>query len=370
MAKLNGPFGMRAMLRDVAGLTDMLCREAPATLSGIGADAVIADQMEPAGGLVAEHLGLPFVTTATGLPINREPGIPPPYLSWRYEPGERGEKRNRGGYRVSDWLMRGIGEVIEHHSRRLGLTPRRRSEDCFSAFAEIAQAVRSIDFPRAELAPHFHYLGPWRGGDDADWLPPPGDERPIAFCSLGTLQGSRAAIFRKVAEATEMLGLRLVIAHGGRLSSAEIAALPGNPIVHDFVPQRAVLARAAIAVTHGGFNTVLDALSYGVPIVAVPLAFEQPATAARLAYAGVAEVVSKRASAAALARAMERLLEDGTYRERAASVRADIAGAGGVGKAADIAEACLSGFAPRAAATRAGAASDDARDDSRNGSSL
>ena len=47
--------------------------------------------------------------------------------------------------------------------------------------------------------------------------------------------------------------------------------------MRDFVPQRAVLARSALLVGHAGFNTVLDALSHGVPIVAMPLAFEQPA---------------------------------------------------------------------------------------------
>jgi UDP:flavonoid glycosyltransferase YjiC (YdhE family) len=351
MARLNGAFGMRGMIRDVAHLTDMLCREAPGALRKIGADAVVADQMEAAGGLVAEHLGLPFVTTATGLPINREPGVPPPYVPWGFRPGEQGEKRNVGGYRISDWLMRGVGDVIEHHSRRFGLTPRRRAEDCFSPFAQLAQAVPRIDFPRSHLPDSFHYLGPFRSDREEEWTPPAGDDRPLVFCSLGTLQGSRASIFRKVAQAAEALGLRLVLAHGGRLPPREVEGLPGDPLVYDFVPQRAVLARAAIAVTHAGFNTVLDALSVGVPLVALPLAFEQPATAARLRHAGVAEVVGKRATARKLAKAMERLLEDATYRERAAGARAEIERAGGAGQAADLAEACLQLPSPR---TRAG----------------
>jgi UDP:flavonoid glycosyltransferase YjiC (YdhE family) len=41
---------------------------------------------------------------------------------------------------------------------------------------------------------------------------------------------------------------------------------------------------------------------------------------------------------------MERLLEDGTYRERAAAVRAEIELAGGVQEAAGLAEACLTRF--------------------------
>ena len=162
MARLNGFAGLRAMIRDVAHTTDMLARELPAKLAAIGAEAVIADQMEPAGGLVAEALGLPHVTPATGLPINREPQVPPPYVPWGHHPGAFGRWLNRGGYRGSDLLMRPIAETIAANARALGLSPRRRAEDCFSSAAQLAQCVRGLDFLRAALPPGFHYLGPFR----------------------------------------------------------------------------------------------------------------------------------------------------------------------------------------------------------------
>jgi zeaxanthin glucosyltransferase len=156
------------------------------------------------------------------------------------------------------------------------------------------------------------------------------------------LQGSRGSIFRRVATACERLGLRLVIAHGGRLPEAEARALPGDPIVRDFVPQRAVLARSSLAITHAGFNTVLDALSFGVPLVAIPLAFEQPATAARLRHAGVARIIPRlRLSAGRLQEAARAVLEEGSYRARAREVEREIAAAGGLSRAADLAEAAL-----------------------------
>lgn len=341
MASLNGPFGLRAMIAETAGQTDMIAHEAPDALRALGIDAVVADQMEPAGGLVAEHLGLPFVTTATGLPINREPAVPPPYVDWPHDASDRGVWKNRGGYRVSDWLMRGVGDVIEANARRLGVRVRRRADQGFSSAAQLAQAVRGLDFPRDHLPDSFHYLGPFRDKDAADWSPPRPDGRPLVFCSLGTLQGSRAEIFRNVATACDALGLRLVIAHGGRLDARAAARLPGDPLVYDFVPQRAVLAQCALAITHAGFNTVLDALSFGVPLVAIPLAFEQPATAARMARAGVAEIVPKGAGPKQLSRAVERVLADGSYRMKAAALGAEIADAGGVERAADLAEAIL-----------------------------
>ena len=340
MARLNGPWGLRRMIAQTAAQTDMIAREAPNAMRALGIDVVVADQMEPGAGLAAEYLGLPFVTTATGLPINREPGVPPPYVSWAYDASDRGVWKNVGGYRVSDWLMSGVGDVVEANAVRLGLPRRRRADQGFSPSVKIAQAVAGIDFPRQELPGNFHYLGPWREAD-GDWMLPSPDGRPLVFCSLGSLQGSRAAIFHKVAAVCHELGLRVVIAHGGRLDPAEAARLPGDPVVAAYVPQRAVLAQCALAITHAGFNTVLDALSFGVPLVAIPLAFEQPATAARLARAGVAEIVSKRAGAAVLRDAVARVLGDPRYREHAARLQMEIAAAGGVSRAADLTEACL-----------------------------
>ena len=367
MARLNGPLGMRRMIRDVAEFTDLLCRELPGVLQRIGADLVISDQMEAAGGLVAEHLGLPFVSVATALPINREPGLPPPYLGWRYDSSERGIRRNLGGWRVTDWLMRPVGEVIDRHARAFGLGPRRLAEDCLSPRLQIAQAVASLDFPRRALPANFQYLGPFRSEDEAEAPPLPGEDgRPLAFCSLGTLQGSRKAIFRRVAGACDTLGLQLVIAHGGRLSAAEGGRLPGKPLVFDFVPQRALLNRCAVAISHCGFNTVLDALSFGVPILALPLAFEQPATAARLAHAGAGRVLPSWAGERRIRRGIAALIEDESHAEAAGLIATDIRHSGGVEEAARLIGSML---APKGDATRAGSARDDARDDSRNGSS-
>ena len=57
----------------------------------IGADAVLADRMEAAGGIIAEHLKLPFVSVASAQPINREPLVPLPFLPWGYDDTPWGE---------------------------------------------------------------------------------------------------------------------------------------------------------------------------------------------------------------------------------------------------------------------------------------
>lgn len=342
MGRITGPLGVARTIRDVARRTDMLAREGAPAVRALGIDAIVSDQMEPAGGLIAEHLDLPYVSVANALLINREPSVPPPYLGWRYDASDWGRRRNEGGYRVSDWLMRPVGDAIEVWCGRWHLPPRRRIEDCLSPFAQITQTVPGFDYPRRERPGTLHSCGPLRDDDHAVFAWPDTRGRPLVFASLGTLQGARLGIFERIAEACRRLDLALILTHGGRLSASEAAALPGAPSVHAFVPQRLILPRAALAVSNGGLNTVLDALSFGVPVVAIPLAFEQGAIAARLVRGGSGAAINPfTLSAGRLAALMRSVLTTPSYARRATEMAAEIGEAGGVARAADIVERVL-----------------------------
>lgn len=341
MTRIHGLFGLGRTLDGMVAFTDMFCREGPAILERIGAQAIVADQLEPAGGLLAEKLGIPFASIADTLPINREDGVPPPYVPWSYTPGERGRRRNRGGWAVVDLLLARVGRGIARNARLLGLPERHRMEDCLSDRVQIAQIVPGFDFPRTAVPAGFHYTGPFRRGSPPPFELPPGDGRPLVYCTLGTLQGSRVRLFRKVALACRALDLRLLITQGGLQSLNAAGDLPGSPLVYDWVPQEAVLAKADFVVSHAGINTVLEPLAAGVPMLVMPLAFEQPAIGARLAWSGAGAMFAPRISARALTRAIARVREVPSYRARAKALAAEIAGAGGVTRAADLIEAAL-----------------------------
>lgn len=341
MATIRGFVGLGGVIRDVAATTDMLCRDLPAALRAIGADAMVADQTEAAGGLVAAHLGMPLVSVANALPLNREPGVPPPFTPWRYDPSNWGTERNLGGYRVSDLLMRGPSRVISGHAAAWGIGERRTIEDCASRLAQVSQTIEGFDMPRVALPDVFHHVGPLRdpaGGDRGFQLPEP-DGRPLVYASLGTLQGGRVSIFRRIAKAARRLDCRLVVAHGGALTPAQVATLPGRPAVHALVPQDVVLREASLAVLNGGLNTVMDAMAHGVPVVAVPIAFEQGAIAARLERTGAGRTVSRRfLTAGRMERAMREVATNPSYRTRSRELAHEVARGRGVDLAADIVE--------------------------------
>jgi len=348
----GGTTGARGAVHAMAARCEALCGILPEAFSRAGVDAIICDQTEPAGALAAMACGLPHASVAAALPLNREPGVPPPYVDWAHRADGSRDWLYRGGHRVTDILMRPLSRAIRARALAFGLKGMETLEDTFSADLQLLQIPRALDFPRRALPAAAHHVGPLRRREDdpfdfaangfAD------DGRPLAFCSLGSLQGGRFDLFERFAAALSQAGLRPVIAHGGRLSSADAARLPGDPIVAAFLPQRAVLARCRLAATHGGMNTVIDALAAGAPLVVTPLAYEQGAIAARVGASGAGLVVKPRGARGLLQKACRALLDDPSFAANARRIADDIASAGGVARAGQLVDAWLSAAAPAA----------------------
>jgi zeaxanthin glucosyltransferase len=333
----------------------MLCREAPAVLRELGVDALLADQMEAAGGLLAEHLQLPYVSVACALPVNREPRLPLPVMPWGYADSPRGENLNRGSSQVYDLLMRPHARVIAEHAARFGLAPRQALHECLSPYAQISQTSAAFDFPRLQAPAHFHAVGPLRTAQaEAPLQIPLSARRPFVFASLGTLQGGRFGLFQRIARACAEQDVQLLLAHCGGLNTVQERVLErqGATWVTDFAPQRAALARADAVITHAGLNTVMDAFAAGVPMLAIPIAFDQPGVAARVLHAGAGlRLFPQLASRASLGRSLRQLLDEPRFAANAARVGAGLAQAGGVERAADIVEGVLQPLEHRADAS-------------------
>lgn len=354
--------GLRRVIADMARTTAMFCRELPAAFAALRIDAVLADQMEAGAGLVAEALALPFFSVACALPVNREPGIALPVMPFGYGLDERSLRICDGSTRVYDWMMAPHRTVIAAHARQLGLAARDGLHQCLSPLAQLSQTVAGFDFPRRQLPPHFHHVGPLRRvmpanqgatrdtleSADAPDLARLDAGRPFIFASLGTLQGQRYALFRRIAAACRRLDAQLLVAHCGGLDAHQAGALKaaGATWVCAFADQQAVLARADAVVSHAGLNTAMDAIAAGTPILAVPIAFDQPGVAARIRHAGVGLSASARwTGPAKLATQLRRLLDEPQFAQRATLLAAAVRDAGGAPRAADIIEAALAGTA-------------------------
>jgi zeaxanthin glucosyltransferase len=85
--KLEGLAALRCGIRGMVMKSQMVLRDAPAAIRDEGVDALIVDQIEQAGGTVAEHLGLPYANVAAALPVNLDVSAAPVSFPWSHRAG-------------------------------------------------------------------------------------------------------------------------------------------------------------------------------------------------------------------------------------------------------------------------------------------
>jgi UDP:flavonoid glycosyltransferase YjiC (YdhE family) len=187
---------------------------------------------------------------------------------------------------------------------------------------------------RTALLPEHAFLGSAVRSEADDpgvtrWLAD-ADDRPIVYVSFGSFLSVRCDVLARVAEALRGLDVRVAIAVGST-DAAELGPIPDSWLVRSFLPQVSVLARAALAVTHGGNNSVTEAMTAGVPLLVLPFSTDQFAGAAALDDAGFGiSLDPNTAGADALRQAAETLLGlSGEPRDRLRALGASLANGAG-----------------------------------------
>ena len=345
MARLTGFAALLFTLKRVRNSTRMVLRDGPEAVRAAGIDALLVDEVEFAGS-VADYLGLPWISIALIPPFVAHDQYPPFWFGWAAGQDQLKRLRNRFGILLLSRMAAPIFKEVNRQRGAWGLQPFRRPDEALSPLAQITQLPAALEFEIPGKKPAgLYYTGPFVHAlqrPAVDFLWERLDGRPLIYASLGTFQNGSEAIFRTIAEACAGLDAQLVISLGGRLDPARLGKLAGNPVVVRFAPQLEILKRAALVITHAGLNTVLESLSEGVPMVAIPLGNDQPGVAARLKARGAGVVVSRRRlNAARLSKAVTLVLQDGRYREAAQALQGAIRQLDGPGHAANLIEEVL-----------------------------
>ena len=287
-------------------------------------DVLVHDSLAPWGKEIAHALGIPAVCSTTTFVFDRRVAFSRPAL---------------------------LARVVARQARR----PARLRE-----LPLVLEAIASRE--RTNLVYTSRELQPFGDGYDDRFFfvgPVPRDEAPLdpdlarldrpIYVSLGTLFNDRPALYRAAAEGLARLGRPVVISTGGRLDPAALGPLPRGVVARSWLAQLALLRNASVVVTHGGMNTVNEALSFDLPLVLVPQAADQSWVACRVAELG-AGIVVRNATAERLRAATAAVLGDGALRAAAARIGRSLRASGGAMRAADtiLATATPSRSAPPA----------------------
>ena len=314
MSKLKGMrMGRVWQKRFTNKWSDVVCRELPQILDQEGIDYIVCDQMEAAVALVADYKDIPFISVCNAMAIVMDLTIPPFFTSWDYNVSERRLRIHEGFYKVADILLKHDTRILEKWRKKWKMKEREGMKRYFavSDIANLSQQTKSLEFPFTEINEDWYYLGPFRNGALLPYIKPdlPNDGKKNVYISLGSLQGSRYKILKKCAEACNSMGLRPIIVHAGLLQEKKIEKLKKIALVHDYLKQPDIFEDCEVLISHCGLNTALDALSYGRPIVAIPIGIEQGAIATKLKRAGCA-IILKRLRKRKLKRALSSIISD------------------------------------------------------------
>ena len=219
--------------------------------------------------------------------------------------------------------------VLNRYRRQLGLPPHTDplSPQVVAPSLLIHTCSREYDYNRSDLPPQVHYVGPSVWDRPSDWLVPSWltavpPNTPLVYVTLGTVFNTRLSVFRKIIRALGQLDVFGLVATGPGCPPDIFSAVPSNVRIESYIPQTALQAeprtRPALIVSHGGVNTVLTALSDGIPMLCIPLGADQPDNAQRCVDAGAGLRLDRRLlTTARLKRAIHTMLTQDSFSRRA-----------------------------------------------------
>ncbi|MFI5225242.1 MAG: glycosyltransferase [Candidatus Limnocylindrales bacterium] len=199
-----------------------------------------------------------------------------------------------------------------------------------------AQADYLRDRP---LAPTWHRLDSSVRASDAAWSLPKalaGRPGPLVYLSLGSLGSADVGLMQRLVDVLGVTDNRVIVSKG---PLADQIRLYDNMTGEGFLPQPAILPQVDLVITHGGNNTITEALHHGKPMVVLPLFWDQVDNAQRMAETGLGvRLPAYDFADADLTGAIERLLADRALADRLEAISNRLRADPGTIKAAGLIE--------------------------------
>jgi UDP:flavonoid glycosyltransferase YjiC (YdhE family) len=284
-------------------------------------DILVREEAEFGGTIAAEHLGIPHAAVQVL------------YFFARTS------------------LEGAVSKKLDRVRREWGLPPDPKLE-ALHRYLFLSFTPPSFIEPGAHIPPTMHFLQPPQsrnGGSDAlpDWVRGP-LQRPVIYVTMGTAMSKVRSMFPDMffdVIPTLLEGLRaeagtLIVTVGRDRAPEEVDPHLPNVHVERYIPQELLFPRCDLVVTHGGHNTVLPALQFGLPLVLIPFWADQPDNARRCAELGVGEVIQSADVTPEVMGSTARkvLMEPSNYREQVLRVQSEIVSLPDVGQGGQLLE--------------------------------
>ena len=197
-----------------------------------------------------------------------------------------------------------------------------------------------VDYRRDRpLGPTWHRLDSTVRAADSSWELPEhlrSRDGALIYLSLGSLGSADVGLMQRLVDLLATSEHRVIVSKG---PLADQIVLHDNQAGEGFLPQPAVLPMVDLVITHGGNNTVTEALHHGKPMIVLPLFWDQVDNAQRIEETGFGRrLATYDFHDEELTDAIDELLADGPLAARLAVMSARIRSSSGTVRAADLIE--------------------------------
>lgn len=211
-----------------------------------------------------------------------------------------------------------------------------------SSQANLYVFPEELDYTEArKLDPTWHRMDSSVRDTDGEFtLPDVVRDRPsesaLIYLSLGSLGSADVELMKRLISILGKTNHRFIVSKGPQHSSFEVAE---NMYGAEFLPQTKIIPQVDLVITHGGNNTVTEAIHFGKPMIVLPLFWDQYDNAQRVDETGFGVRLGTYSFAESeLTDAIERLLSDVALKQRLVAASARVQKSDGIKVGADVIE--------------------------------
>ncbi len=296
-------------------------------------DVIVEDNVVGFPAMLAS--GIPWVRIVSCNPLElKDPALPPTFSGYPNDDRSDWEEFRRRYRELHEPLQREFSEFCVAR----GAPPLPEGEFIHeSPFLNLYLYPADADYERSRrLGPTWNRLGSCVRRADRVPGHVPGPGRAVLYLSLGSLGSADVGLMQKLIDTLGGTDYFVVVSMGPQHEELRLAP---NMTGEEFLPQPAILPLVDVVITHGGNNTVTEALHFGKPMVVLPLFWDQYDNAQRMHELGLGRRLDTYGhDPAELLAAIESLLEDPVLPERLSGIARRLQDDPGTARAADLIE--------------------------------
>ncbi len=304
----------------------------PAVLDAVDSerpDYLLFDMSAPWAGIAGRQFQIPAVVVFPHLPFY-----------WRTAAGDRRVFRKvlnsvRPGKGYWRELQRQTGRMV----RDLGLrSPKDINVLSSSADLNIVFTSRYFQPYEDRFGEAYCFIGPAVDLDRPETLIDINRrlDQPLIYIAVGTVYQASPEFFNECLKAFAGDEYAVIMSVGRGTDPADLQPVPPNFTVSHYLPQLQILREADLFISHGGMNSISEAVMLETPMIVTPTTLEQSVNAARVEklHAGIF-IAPEAADADKLEASARQILHDSSFIDGVKRIRQSFVEAGGVKVGAD-----------------------------------